>query len=792
MIAEIGGVDRTTYLKVNSCRFSGDLNGRWTLSAQLEGGKTGYPGTRPVRGSAIEINDGLSPLAIYFAGNISRIVERHHPGTTALQFDVEARDYNHIPARRLVTAEYENQSLYDIVEHINTNFMNGEGITLGSVYNPSPAAPIIAEKLTFRYESVASCFNRLATITGYQWYIDFSKVLHFAEYKVAAAVAFTITDTSTNWRDFEVEISDEDYRNRQHERTEIAVAATAGSFSPTNPTESPITAFAGQTSFPTSGIVTEMRRITVDGVDKTFYNVPSGESIPGSGYDFYALVGGIGFFALGWGPAVGGEIVLCDYLGDWSMYSTGAGGVTSADPAAGVRVVTAEDAAAQTARAAIEGGSGIWEAIEEQRNISSAAALQAIAEGRIRQYAVDASHVRFTTDDGADLLPGQRIVVNRAMHGINATYLIERIEQDWVRARPDFFRTRVTCTTAEPYGQSSGFVEKLVETARIGPGGSAGGSSVTPGGGGGVAVIQERPKGLVNGTNTVFQLTYEPDPPESLRLTVSGLLMDPLVTADYTLSGNTITYTAGSQPKTGEEHVAWYFQKGVTPAGSGARFFDGSDDALNWGFHASLNIAGDMSAGMWIKVPADSINNGAILSGGGIWGSTSWPACSVAYAIIIQGSSNAWDLYIGHDSYPPGSNVLHRFNCNLTDNQWYYIGFSRNDTAKTYTVYVSTSTGSLVAVETWAYTTSPYAGTGGETMVGNRTGTGYSPGRATIAEHYIWNRALTLAEHQEAMRGQPPLSGLVLECMMAGASPEVDIIGALSGTLTGTTIVAGH
>ena len=141
------------------------------------------------------------------------------------------------------------------------------------------------------------------------------------------------------------------------------------------------------------------------------------------------------------------------------------------------------------------------------------------------------------------------------------------------------------------------------------------------------------------------------------------------------------------------------------------------------------------------------------------------------------------------------ANQLHDFNTNLANGTWYYIGFSRDDTAKTVTLYKS-SGASLSAVEAWTYPLSPAAASGtdpqSETVIGNRIGTGYSPGRATIAEHYIWNRKLTLAEHQLAMQGQPPLNGLVLECIMAGASPEVDIIGALSGTLTGTTVVAGH
>lgn len=788
----IGGVDRTDYLKVNSARFSGDLNGRWTLAAVLEEKARGY---RPVNGAVIKISDGASPETIYFEGNISRIVERAYAKTSALQYDIEAQDYNHILSRRLVNAEYENQTLYDIVDHVNTNFLNGEGITLGSVTNPGPT---ITEKLTFRYESAASCFNRLSAITGYQCYIDFAKVMHFAEYVVAAPVAFTVTDSSDNWRNLDIERSNEDYRNRQYERTEIAVAATAGSFSSTNPTESPITAFAGQTSFPTSGVVTEMRRITVDGVDKTFYNVPVGEAIPGSGYDFYALIGGIGFFALDWGPAAGGEIVKCDYLGDWSMYSTGAGGVTSADPAAGVRVVMAEDTAAQATRVAIEGGSGIHEAIEEQRNISSAAALRAIAEGRIRQYGVNVEKIKLETDVGDALNPGDRVVVNVTKHSINATYLIERLERTWLRASPDYFNTLVYFTSAEPYGRPVGFIEKLVETARIGPGSGAGGSATAPGGGStGVLVIRERPKGLVNGSNLIFDLTYEPDPPESLRLTINGVLADPL--DGYSLSGARITYVSGCQPaNTTDEHLAWYFHGGVAPTigpGTLARLFDGND-LINWGASADFNISGDMSFGCWLKMSATSVVKGAIVAHGPT--TSNAEAYNHLYWLLSVGTSNAWDLLYYHEYGASGTGESHTFDSNIANDVWRYVGFSRDATAKSIALYVGDGN-NITLVETWVFTNSPTGGThaSNELVIGDTQGgtggLGNVPFEGIIAEHMIWNRTLTQAEHVLAMQKQPPLSGLKLWCLLAGTSPEVDYSGnGHSGTVTGTTVVAGH
>lgn len=56
----------------------------------------------------------------------------------------------------------------------------------------------------------------------------------------------------------------------------------------------------------------------------------------------------------------------------------------------------------------------------------------------------------------------------------------------------------------------------------------------------GTFFIFEVPIGTVNGTNTVFTLTYAPSPTNSLRVVVNG--MEFKVTEDYSFSGTTITF----------------------------------------------------------------------------------------------------------------------------------------------------------------------------------------------------------------------------------------------------------
>jgi hypothetical protein len=100
----------------------------------------------------------------------------------------------------------------------------------------------------------------------------------------------------------------------------------------------------------------------------------------------------------------------------------------------------------------------------------------------------------------------------------------------------------------------------------------AGGNIVTAGGSCGsvhVPVFQdaETPAGTINGANAVFTLAAAPSPPGSLELTRNGVVQKP--GPDFSLSGNTITFTASAIPQPGDTLLAWY-RAGVTPPSSAA------------------------------------------------------------------------------------------------------------------------------------------------------------------------------------------------------------------------------
>jgi hypothetical protein len=65
---------------------------------------------------------------------------------------------------------------------------------------------------------------------------------------------------------------------------------------------------------------------------------------------------------------------------------------------------------------------------------------------------------------------------------------------------------------------------------------------------------QATPTGTVDGTNAAYT-TSQTCTAASLMLFKNGQLMAQGATADYQVSGTTITYTSGAKPKTGDTHV---------------------------------------------------------------------------------------------------------------------------------------------------------------------------------------------------------------------------------------------
>lgn len=79
---------------------------------------------------------------------------------------------------------------------------------------------------------------------------------------------------------------------------------------------------------------------------------------------------------------------------------------------------------------------------------------------------------------------------------------------------------------------------------------------ISGGGGGGDWSNEEGPAGQIDGANVTFTLAYVPSPAASLRLVLNGLTLRSGAGNDFTLAGNTITFSYA--PTAGSNLICWY------------------------------------------------------------------------------------------------------------------------------------------------------------------------------------------------------------------------------------------
>lgn len=200
-------VDRVGLLRTGSLQINRESEGNHTCSLTLVS-STAY---EPHVGQDMLIkNDG----DVIFGGVIKTVKRRLSPASSTIFYDIFSDGYSSIPARRTVTGTYDNKTAKWLVENFVDTVLYQEGVTKGTINTGATLAEYDAV-----CKSIKEILDELASASGYKWYIDDSKALHFLQDDTVVAAAHDLdNDTFTDFSDVEYEETLDNYRNKQFVR----------------------------------------------------------------------------------------------------------------------------------------------------------------------------------------------------------------------------------------------------------------------------------------------------------------------------------------------------------------------------------------------------------------------------------------------------------------------------------------------------------------------------------------------------------------------------------------------
>lgn len=366
---------------------------------------TGDLSIAPMVGHPIRIEKIVgSSNYILFAGTVDSIDESNEPGTPAIAWSLQCVDYNQVADRILVTSSYEGKSVQEIVVDIVSGYLAGDGITAGSI-----AIGPTLEKITFPQIYVRDALNDLSNISGGYWFIDYQKKLHFVIPPETLPIAVASLRHNQPYRNLSVKRSRSQYRNSQ--------TVIAGHDISVPQTES----FKGDGTnkiFPVSLPIAEVPTVMVNGTPRSV-----GIKRVDIGFDFYwSKNDGVVEHEKSAAALTDTDTIDITYRGYYPV------------------TIRQMDRNAVSQRAAIEGGSGIYENIEKDESLDSRRFGIEKALGLVRRFSRIPNVISFEVTDKLALAynlyavhAGQRIFpVDIPQHGISNVsggdnYFIQRV-----------------------------------------------------------------------------------------------------------------------------------------------------------------------------------------------------------------------------------------------------------------------------------------------------------------------------------------------------------------------------
>jgi hypothetical protein len=183
IVIEINDVDKTSEILTSSVMLNRAMTNQVdTLTFELK--RANSSGYKPTLNDKVEIiEDGT----LIFGGQIVSIDEEVEGLVEKVK--ISCKDYSFDMDKKLVVKTYSSMTVADIITDIKNSFLPA-GYTVTNV-----VCPIVINYIAFNYEMPSKCFQQLATITDYDWYVDEAKNIYFFQ-KGSSSAPFNLTDTN--------------------------------------------------------------------------------------------------------------------------------------------------------------------------------------------------------------------------------------------------------------------------------------------------------------------------------------------------------------------------------------------------------------------------------------------------------------------------------------------------------------------------------------------------------------------------------------------------------------------
>ncbi|MGX7894410.1 hypothetical protein [Tsuneonella sp. HG222] len=167
-------------LEINDERNSTRNTARFTV-------EKGPGGFTPVLNAEIIITSDGERI---FGGSIIALETRVEAPPTVI-YSVECVDFSFQMDRKLATERYENYTAEDIIDDLLTTYAP-------TYTGTAVSAPQTISSISFNRLTLSECFDKIAKLNNYLWYVDYYKDLHFFE-REGEEAPFDLTDDSGNY-----------------------------------------------------------------------------------------------------------------------------------------------------------------------------------------------------------------------------------------------------------------------------------------------------------------------------------------------------------------------------------------------------------------------------------------------------------------------------------------------------------------------------------------------------------------------------------------------------------------